>query len=255
MAKWLEDAARRSEADKKIAAALVKYKVVSHVLQPEDPCPNPERAERRQFEAFCRGAAEDCGPYVERLIELCVHGGLSLAPRDGSDASSAARAVLHELSGELPPVLEQMLVVGRDLASLGWGRPVIGQPAPAAQINSIRESFQLQAEQIGVLPHTWCEGKISSIQTALGTLEELLLTARTWYVRDRELFEAASLAADSQTVAQLDWLNVIRDRTAERIGRVDGVLSELQLRVKPALAKLACALKPEVVTGISSISV
>jgi hypothetical protein len=148
MAKWLEEAARRSEADKKIAASLLKHKVVNSILQSQDPDPTPESIERRQFEAFCRGAAEDCGPYAERLLELCVLGGLALAPRDGRDDSSSARAALYELSQVLPPVLEQMLVVGRDLASLGWGGPVIGQPAPAAQINSVRESFQRQAEQI-----------------------------------------------------------------------------------------------------------
>jgi hypothetical protein len=156
--------------------------------------------------------------------------------------------MLQKLSGVVLPMVEQLLLVERELDYLGWRKLACESQSLATRLRSIHDDFHKQAKKIDVLPRSWCGGKASSAQGVLDSLNELLLATRAWFVRDLELFEAAAQGVAVRPGEQMEWLVAIRGRTTERLERVDHVRDQL-LRARNALAGLIHSLQPENVSG------
>lgn len=253
ISKWIEEAQKRSESDEKCLQALVKHKVVSYVLQPEDPVPSPQSVERRKFEEFCRGASSDCGPYAERLIELCALGAVALASQDEGRGKDFALSVLKHLSRRLAPMLEQLVTVEHNLEVLGWGAMALSARAPAEEIKFLQDKFQLKAQELGSLPRSWIYEKLPSTIIAVNHLRELLNDVRGWYERDCRMFEDAARDVGPVPQEQMQWLENIKTRAKTRVSHVDGVLRTLDRQICPCLNRLSQALEISISKRPSSV--
>ncbi len=243
VAQLFEEAQKQSEADKRWAANLMKHKVVNSTPGPDDPKLEPEDRERLQFAEFCRGAAIDCAPYAERLLELCTLGAIALSSQDGNLSPNSAQSILEELALCVPPVLEQLVVVERDLALLGWATLKLYATKPSEEVKALQERLQLSCQDVVALPTYWVDSKLRSAQSAVDELGQLLRDARGWYQRDCELFEAAAKDRTNVSPEQVNWLKNIQSRTAMRVETVDQVLRGLDNQIRPCLDSLASALE------------